>query len=124
MDLAAISSCRPTRTSTSLLLLFGLSLLVQLLLCLSKSAVQFLAFSPLVEPKGTLSCCCSDFISTAVAAVCMFQEILERAYDLTTVRGSSTACVAVLNGDQLAVSNLGDSGLLILRAGEGFLGGG
>ncbi|EFJ52734.1 Serine/threonine phosphatase, family 2C [Volvox carteri f. nagariensis] len=44
-------------------------------------------------------------------------EILERAYGLTTVRGSSTACVAVLNGDHLAVSNLGDSGLLILRAG-------
>ncbi|KAG2437570.1 hypothetical protein HYH02_011212 [Chlamydomonas schloesseri] len=46
------------------------------------------------------------------------QEILERAYNLTTVRGSSTACVAVLNGDNLVVSNLGDSGLLILRAGK------
>ncbi|GLC41002.1 hypothetical protein PLESTB_000953400 [Pleodorina starrii] len=45
------------------------------------------------------------------------QEILERAYGVTTVRGSSTACVAVLNVDKLAVSNLGDSGLLILRAG-------
>lgn len=45
------------------------------------------------------------------------QEILERAYSQTTVRGSSTACVAVLNGDSLGVSNLGDSGLLILRAG-------
>ncbi|PNW81687.1 hypothetical protein CHLRE_06g256300v5 [Chlamydomonas reinhardtii] len=46
------------------------------------------------------------------------QEILERAYSQTTVRGSSTACVAVLNGDSLGVSNLGDSGLLILRAGK------
>ncbi|GLI62926.1 hypothetical protein VaNZ11_005777 [Volvox africanus] len=45
------------------------------------------------------------------------QEILEQAYGMTTVRGSSTACVAVLNGDQLGVSNVGDSGLLILRAG-------
>ncbi|GFR43147.1 hypothetical protein Agub_g4170 [Astrephomene gubernaculifera] len=46
------------------------------------------------------------------------QDILERAYALTTVRGSSTACVAVLNGDSLAVSNIGDSGLLILRGGS------
>lgn len=46
------------------------------------------------------------------------QDILERAYDLTVVRGSSTACVAVLNGDNLLVSNLGDSGLLILRGGK------
>jgi protein phosphatase PTC7 len=45
------------------------------------------------------------------------QTILETAYSRTTVRGSSTACVAVLNGDRLAVSNLGDSGLLLLRAG-------
>ncbi|KAG2492655.1 hypothetical protein HYH03_009070 [Edaphochlamys debaryana] len=46
------------------------------------------------------------------------QEILERAYNLTLVRGSSTACVATLNGDLLTVSNVGDSGLLVLRGGK------
>ncbi|PNH00106.1 putative protein phosphatase 2C 80, partial [Tetrabaena socialis] len=45
-------------------------------------------------------------------------DILEAAHRQTTVRGSSTACVAVLNGANLLVSNLGDSGLLILRAGK------
>lgn len=46
------------------------------------------------------------------------QEILEKGYRQTTERGSSTACIAALNGDLLNVSNLGDSGLLVLRGGK------
>nr|BAU61579.1 serine/threonine phosphatase, family 2C [Gonium pectorale] len=45
------------------------------------------------------------------------QDILESAYQMTTARGSATACVAVVNGNSLSVSNLGDSGLLVLRGG-------
>ncbi|OMJ18185.1 putative protein phosphatase 2C 80, partial [Smittium culicis] len=34
------------------------------------------------------------------------------------LKGSSTACVALLRGDELIVANIGDSGLTIIRDGE------
>jgi len=33
------------------------------------------------------------------------------------VSGSSTACVMVVNGNKLGVSNLGDSGFVVIRGG-------
>eukprot|EP00667_Euglena_gracilis_P019788 EG_transcript_21263 len=45
--------------------------------------------------------------------------MLQGAYEACGhVAGSATACIAVLNGDELDVCNLGDSGCLILRDGE------
>ncbi|KAJ2860805.1 hypothetical protein GGI22_002616, partial [Coemansia erecta] len=47
-------------------------------------------------------------------------DVLRRAYEITldemellAVRGSSTACVVVLRGDELRVANLGDCGLTV-----------
>ncbi|KAI9505773.1 phosphatase 2C-like domain-containing protein [Coemansia spiralis] len=52
-------------------------------------------------------------------------DILRRAYEFTldemealTMRGSSTACVVVLRGDELRVANLGDCGLTVVRQGD------
>ncbi|KAJ2598300.1 hypothetical protein GGF39_002710 [Coemansia sp. RSA 1721] len=52
-------------------------------------------------------------------------DILRRAYDITldemeamATRGSSTACVVVLRGDELRVANLGDCGLTVVRQGD------
>ncbi|KAJ2545961.1 hypothetical protein EV175_005776, partial [Coemansia sp. RSA 1933] len=52
-------------------------------------------------------------------------DILRRAYEITldemealAVRGSSTACVVVLRGDELRVANLGDCGLTVVRQGD------
>ncbi|KAJ1891826.1 hypothetical protein LPJ66_006698, partial [Kickxella alabastrina] len=52
-------------------------------------------------------------------------DILRRAYEFTldemetlAVRGSSTACVVVLRGDELRVANLGDCGLTVVRQGD------
>lgn len=46
------------------------------------------------------------------------QEILEKAYSQVTARGSCTACIVTLNRDTLLVSNIGDSGMLVMRAGK------
>lgn len=46
------------------------------------------------------------------------QEILEKAYDGTAVQGSSTACIVCLRDDVLHVSNLGDSGFVLVRNGK------
>lgn len=43
------------------------------------------------------------------------QRILQAAYRKTNVRGSSTACVLVLHGDELYAANLGDSGFMVVR---------
>ncbi|KAJ1667733.1 hypothetical protein EV178_001201 [Coemansia sp. RSA 1646] len=52
-------------------------------------------------------------------------DVLRRAYEITldemetlAVRGSSTACVVVLRGDELRVANLGDCGLTVVRQGD------
>ncbi|CAI7781335.1 unnamed protein product [Closterium sp. NIES-53] len=45
-------------------------------------------------------------------------RVLERAHSSTASYGSSTACVAVLQADQLQAANLGDSGFLIIRHGH------
>ncbi|KAJ2811709.1 hypothetical protein H4S07_001884 [Coemansia furcata] len=52
-------------------------------------------------------------------------DILRRAYEFTlgemeavAMRGSSTACVVVLRGDELRVANLGDCGLTVVRQGD------
>ncbi|KAI8325442.1 protein serine/threonine phosphatase 2C [Martensiomyces pterosporus] len=52
-------------------------------------------------------------------------DILRRAYEITVdemdllaMRGSSTACVVVLRGDELRVANLGDCGLTVVRQGD------
>ncbi|KAJ1727497.1 hypothetical protein LPJ61_004538 [Coemansia biformis] len=52
-------------------------------------------------------------------------DILRRAYEFTvgemealSTRGSSTACVVVLRGDELRVANLGDCGLTVVRQGD------
>ncbi|KAJ2722042.1 hypothetical protein GGI07_003576 [Coemansia sp. Benny D115] len=52
-------------------------------------------------------------------------DILRRAYEITldemealAMRGSSTACVVVLRGDELRVANLGDCGLTVVRQGD------
>lgn len=45
------------------------------------------------------------------------QEVLEAACTKTTVLGSSTACVIVMNENILTASNIGDSGFLIVRDG-------
>ncbi|ORX71485.1 protein serine/threonine phosphatase 2C [Linderina pennispora] len=52
-------------------------------------------------------------------------DILRRAYEITLdemealgVRGSSTACVVVLRGDELRVANLGDCSLTVVRQGD------
>jgi serine/threonine protein phosphatase PrpC len=52
-------------------------------------------------------------------------EVLSASYDKTNfdcfieqVKGSTTACIAVLRGDELRVANLGDCGLVIIRNGE------
>ncbi|KAJ2663788.1 hypothetical protein IW148_002346 [Coemansia sp. RSA 1199] len=52
-------------------------------------------------------------------------DILRRAYEITVdemdvaaLRGSSTACVVVLRGDELRVANLGDCGLTVVRQGD------
>ncbi|KAJ2021696.1 hypothetical protein IWW57_004821 [Coemansia sp. S610] len=52
-------------------------------------------------------------------------DILRRAYEFTlgemealAMRGSSTACVVILRGDELRVANLGDCGLTVVRQGD------
>ncbi|KAJ2799893.1 hypothetical protein H4R21_003390 [Coemansia helicoidea] len=52
-------------------------------------------------------------------------DIMRRAYEITidemkaaSKRGSSTACVVVLRGDELRVANLGDCGLTVVRQGD------
>ncbi|KAJ2715627.1 hypothetical protein H4R19_001095 [Coemansia spiralis] len=52
-------------------------------------------------------------------------DIMRRAYEFTvdemkaaSKRGSSTACVVVLRGDELRVANLGDCGLTVVRQGD------
>ncbi|KAJ2506308.1 hypothetical protein H4217_009051 [Coemansia sp. RSA 1939] len=52
-------------------------------------------------------------------------DVLRRAYEATAdemetlaVRGSSTACVVILRGDELRVANLGDCGLTVVRQGD------
>ncbi|GJP48681.1 hypothetical protein CLOM_g7965 [Closterium sp. NIES-68] len=45
-------------------------------------------------------------------------RVLERAHLNTVSYGSSTACLAVLQADQLQAANLGDSGFLIIRHGH------
>ncbi|KAJ2841946.1 hypothetical protein IWW36_006084, partial [Coemansia brasiliensis] len=52
-------------------------------------------------------------------------DVLRRAYEITAdemsaraMRGSSTACVVVLRGDELRVANLGDCGLTVVRQGD------
>ncbi|KAJ2161404.1 hypothetical protein GGF46_001499 [Coemansia sp. RSA 552] len=52
-------------------------------------------------------------------------DIMRRAYEITVdemealpMRGSSTACVVVLRGDELRVANLGDCGLTVVRQGD------
>eukprot|EP01087_Luapelamoeba_hula_P006713 TRINITY_DN1679_c4_g1_i1.p1 TRINITY_DN1679_c4_g1~~TRINITY_DN1679_c4_g1_i1.p1 ORF type:complete len:372 (-),score=98.60 TRINITY_DN1679_c4_g1_i1:66-1181(-) len=48
-------------------------------------------------------------------------KIMERAHNATKMRGlkgSSTALVLVLEGDQLRSANLGDSGFMVIRQGE------
>ncbi|KAJ2780859.1 hypothetical protein H4R18_003228 [Coemansia javaensis] len=52
-------------------------------------------------------------------------DVLRRAYDVTVdemhalaKRGSSTACVVLLRGDELRVANLGDCGLTVVRQGD------
>lgn len=46
------------------------------------------------------------------------QQILEVAHASTDVKGSSTACIMVLNDRSLLGSNLGDSGFLVIRQGQ------
>jgi len=65
--------------------------------------------------RSTASISGTDLTDTAEMSA---QTILEGAYNVTDVRGSSTACVLVLNGSRLFASNLGDSGFLIVRSGE------
>ncbi|KAJ2083612.1 hypothetical protein H4R24_000670 [Coemansia sp. RSA 988] len=52
-------------------------------------------------------------------------DVLRRAYEVTVdemeahaKRGSSTACVVILRGDELRVANLGDCGLTVVRQGD------
>ncbi|PIA18922.1 protein serine/threonine phosphatase 2C [Coemansia reversa NRRL 1564] len=52
-------------------------------------------------------------------------DVLRRAYEITldemeahAKRGSSTACVVILRGDELRVANLGDCGLTVVRQGD------
>uniref|UniRef100_A0A7S4LJK5 Protein phosphatase n=1 Tax=Eutreptiella gymnastica TaxID=73025 RepID=A0A7S4LJK5_9EUGL len=46
-------------------------------------------------------------------------EVLQGAYEaVSDVAGSTTACIAALNGDVLDVCNLGDSGCMIMRNNE------
>jgi protein phosphatase PTC7 len=46
-------------------------------------------------------------------------EVLQAAYEAVShIPGSATACIAALNGEELDVCNLGDSGCLIVRNGE------
>lgn len=56
--------------------------------------------------------------SGSASVVLSSQDILETAYGMTNVMGSSTACVLVLNGSKLTASNLGDSGFMVIRAGQ------
>ncbi|KAJ1924646.1 hypothetical protein IWQ60_005052 [Tieghemiomyces parasiticus] len=46
-----------------------------------------------------------------------YTRVLEDAY-VEGIRGSSTACLAILRDDELRVANLGDCGLAIVRHGE------
>ena len=45
------------------------------------------------------------------------QTIFEAAHKKTDARGSSTACIVVVNGSTLHACNLGDSGFMVLRDG-------
>lgn len=53
-------------------------------------------------------------------------DVLRRAYEITleelasmgNIRGSSTACVVVLRGDELRVANLGDCAVTVVRQGD------
>ncbi|KAJ1973273.1 hypothetical protein H4R34_005132 [Dimargaris verticillata] len=45
-----------------------------------------------------------------------YTQTLEDAY-MEGIRGSSTACLAILRDDELRVANLGDCGLLVIRQG-------
>jgi len=45
-------------------------------------------------------------------------RVMLLAHSRTIVRGSSTACVVLLRGNELQVANLGDSGFAILRDGR------
>lgn len=45
------------------------------------------------------------------------RRVLEKAHTLTKCRGSSTACILLLNNDKLVGINLGDSGFLVVRQG-------
>ncbi|RKP39925.1 phosphatase 2C-like domain-containing protein, partial [Dimargaris cristalligena] len=46
-----------------------------------------------------------------------YTQVLEDAY-VEGIRGSSTACLAILRDDELRVANLGDCGLAVVRRGE------
>lgn len=47
------------------------------------------------------------------------QAVLEFAYNhMNDIQGSTTACAAVLQGNLITISNLGDSGCLIVRKGK------
>lgn len=41
--------------------------------------------------------------------------ILEKAFRKVTAVGSATALVAILNKQELSISNIGDSGFLVIR---------
>lgn len=70
-----------------------------------------------VNPNLT-SCAVCPKGEEAASAKLSAQNILETAYSMTNVMGSSTACVLALNGSTLTGSNLGDSGFMVIRAGE------
>ena len=41
--------------------------------------------------------------------------ILQKAYQKVTAVGSATALIAILNGNELHVANIGDSGFMVIR---------
>ncbi|MQM14202.1 hypothetical protein Taro_047130 [Colocasia esculenta] len=45
----------------------------------------------------------------------LLEGLLERALARTTARGTSTACIAVVDGQLLRAVNIGDSGFLVVR---------
>lgn len=75
------------------------------------------------EAQITASSSASDPPSNgaAVSGDLLAQDILEAACSKTTVLGSSTACVIVMNGNVLTASNIGDSGFLVVRDGAALM---
>lgn len=45
------------------------------------------------------------------------KRVLQKAYDNTSAKGSSTACIVTLSWNKLIAANVGDSGFLVIRKG-------